>query len=103
MKARNRIELHALPFIHPATKEMPMPTTLPPHPKHRKLEPETRALMLAGISHDIRTPMTKLRLAMAMSSVPAKDAAFAASAEGYSDHPGPTTTPSRARSVSRRT
>lgn len=26
----------------------------------------TRALMLAGISHDIRTPLTKLRLAMAM-------------------------------------
>jgi two-component system, OmpR family, osmolarity sensor histidine kinase EnvZ len=45
----------------------------------------TRALMLAGISHDIRTPMTKLRLAMTMSSVPAKDAAFAAAAEGYLD------------------
>jgi two-component system, OmpR family, osmolarity sensor histidine kinase EnvZ len=45
----------------------------------------TRALMLAGISHDIRTPMTKLRLAMAMSSVPSTDAGFAVSAEGYLD------------------
>jgi len=45
----------------------------------------TRALMLAGISHDIRTPMTKLRLAMAMSSIPSKDGSFAASAEGYLD------------------
>ncbi|WP_244817176.1 ATP-binding protein [Caballeronia sp. Lep1P3] len=45
----------------------------------------TRALMLAGISHDIRTPMTKMRLALAMSAVPSTDAAFAASAEGYLD------------------
>ncbi|KMZ11379.1 Signal transduction histidine kinase [Candidatus Burkholderia humilis] len=45
----------------------------------------TRALMLADISHDIRTPMTKLRLAMTMSSVPSTGAAFASSAEGYLD------------------
>lgn len=46
----------------------------------------TRALMLAGISHDIRTPLTKLRLAMAM-SLPRGDGsdAFVASAEGYLD------------------
>ena len=30
----------------------------------------TRAVMLAGISHDIRTPLTKLRLAMAMAGEP---------------------------------
>lgn len=45
----------------------------------------TRALMLAGISHDIRTPLTKLRLAMAMSLPRGADDNFVASAEGYLD------------------
>ncbi len=43
----------------------------------------TRALMLAGVSHDIRTPLTKLRLAMAMAGA---DANLVASAENYLDH-----------------
>ncbi|QYY33312.1 HAMP domain-containing protein [Cupriavidus pinatubonensis] len=47
---------------------------------------QTRALMLAGVSHDIRTPLTKLRLAMAMSIPRGADDAFVASAEGYLDH-----------------
>lgn len=38
----------------------------------------TRALMLAGVSHDIRTPLTKMRLAMAMNAPPgASDMAWA--------------------------
>lgn len=45
----------------------------------------TRALMLAGVSHDIRTPLTKLRLAMAMSIPRGADDTFVASAEGYLD------------------
>jgi two-component system osmolarity sensor histidine kinase EnvZ len=44
----------------------------------------TRALMLAGISHDIRTPLTKLRLAMAMAGAP-RDAPFTDAAESYLD------------------
>ncbi|WP_206952474.1 ATP-binding protein [Trinickia acidisoli] len=43
----------------------------------------TRSLMLAGVSHDIRTPLTKLRLALALAIPPDKDRALAASAEGY--------------------
>jgi len=45
----------------------------------------TRALMLAGVSHDIRTPLTKLRLAMAMAIPPGGDPGFVASAEAYLD------------------
>ncbi|MDR5753138.1 MULTISPECIES: ATP-binding protein [unclassified Caballeronia] len=45
----------------------------------------TRALMLAGISHDIRTPLTKLRLAMAMAIPAGGDQTFVASSENYLD------------------
>jgi two-component system, OmpR family, osmolarity sensor histidine kinase EnvZ len=45
----------------------------------------TRALMLAGVSHDIRTPLTKLRLAMAMAIPRGADDTFVTSAEGYLD------------------
>jgi two-component system osmolarity sensor histidine kinase EnvZ len=41
--------------------------------------------MLAGISHDIRTPLTKLRLAMAMASDTNGDEAFVGAAESYLD------------------
>ncbi|TDY40419.1 two-component system osmolarity sensor histidine kinase EnvZ [Paraburkholderia rhizosphaerae] len=44
----------------------------------------TRAMMLAGISHDIRTPLTKLRLAMAMAGAP-RDDAFTHASESYLD------------------
>lgn len=47
---------------------------------------KTRALMLAGVSHDIRTPLTKLRLAMAMAMPRGTDDAFVGSVEGYLDH-----------------
>jgi two-component system osmolarity sensor histidine kinase EnvZ len=43
----------------------------------------TRSLMLAGVSHDIRTPLTKLRLALALAIPSEKDRALAASAESY--------------------
>jgi two-component system, OmpR family, osmolarity sensor histidine kinase EnvZ len=46
----------------------------------------TRALMLAGVSHDIRTPLTKLRLAIAMALPRGTNDALVASAEGYLDH-----------------
>ncbi|MFM0737265.1 ATP-binding protein [Paraburkholderia xenovorans] len=46
----------------------------------------TRALMLAGVSHDIRTPLTKLRLAMAMAVPRGANDTFFASAERYLDH-----------------
>jgi two-component system osmolarity sensor histidine kinase EnvZ len=45
----------------------------------------TRAVMLAGISHDIRTPLTKLRLAMAMAITDNGDDNFVIAAEGYLD------------------
>ncbi|MEW6341923.1 MAG: ATP-binding protein [Pseudomonadota bacterium] len=45
----------------------------------------TRAVMLAGISHDIRTPLTKLRLAMAMAITEHGDDNFVVSAEAYLD------------------
>ena len=46
----------------------------------------TRALMLAGVSHDIRTPLTKLRLAIAMALPRGTNDKLVASAEGYLDH-----------------
>ncbi|TKC87850.1 HAMP domain-containing protein [Trinickia terrae] len=46
---------------------------------------KTRAVMLAGISHDIRTPLTKLRLAMAMAPLDQGDESFTAAAESYLD------------------
>jgi two-component system osmolarity sensor histidine kinase EnvZ len=45
----------------------------------------TRALMLAGISHDIRTPLTKLRLSMAMAMPSGSDSSFVVAAESYLD------------------
>ncbi|TDY22587.1 two-component system osmolarity sensor histidine kinase EnvZ [Paraburkholderia sp. BL6665CI2N2] len=45
----------------------------------------TRALMLAGISHDIRTPLTKLRLSMAMAMPSGSDSGFVVAAESYLD------------------
>ncbi|MGF6484604.1 ATP-binding protein [Paraburkholderia sp. JPY419] len=45
----------------------------------------TRALMLAGISHDIRTPLTKLRLSMAMAIPQGADSSFVIAAESYLD------------------
>jgi two-component system, OmpR family, osmolarity sensor histidine kinase EnvZ len=45
----------------------------------------TRALMLAGISHDIRTPLTKLRLSMAMAMPDGGDSSFVVAAESYLD------------------
>ncbi|TDG26542.1 HAMP domain-containing protein [Paraburkholderia silviterrae] len=46
----------------------------------------TRALMLAGVSHDIRTPLTKLRLAIAMALPRGTNDKLVDSAEGYLDH-----------------
>ncbi|MCX4159656.1 MULTISPECIES: ATP-binding protein [Paraburkholderia] len=43
----------------------------------------TRMLMLAGISHDIRTPLTKMRLAIAMSDSANADRAFVSSTDEY--------------------
>lgn len=45
----------------------------------------TRALMLAGVSHDIRTPLTKLRLAIAMALPRGSNDALVASSESYLD------------------
>jgi two-component system osmolarity sensor histidine kinase EnvZ len=45
----------------------------------------TRALMLAGVSHDIRTPLTKLRLAIAMALPRGTNDALVASTESYLD------------------
>jgi len=45
----------------------------------------TRSLMLAGISHDIRTPLTKLRLAVAMTSPSDEHDALAVSTDHYLD------------------
>ncbi|SDD03439.1 ATP-binding protein [Paraburkholderia lycopersici] len=45
----------------------------------------TRALMLAGVSHDIRTPLTKLRLAIAMALPRGSNDALVASSGSYLD------------------
>ncbi|WP_322050539.1 ATP-binding protein [Paraburkholderia bannensis] len=45
----------------------------------------TRALMLAGVSHDIRTPLTKLRLAIAMALPRGTNDSLVASTESYLD------------------
>ncbi|NIE65796.1 ATP-binding protein [Burkholderia sp. Ax-1719] len=45
----------------------------------------TRALMLAGVSHDIRTPLTKLRLAIAMALPRGTNDGLVASTESYLD------------------
>jgi two-component system osmolarity sensor histidine kinase EnvZ len=45
----------------------------------------TRSLMLAGISHDIRTPLTKLRLAVAMTTASDEHEALAVSTDHYLD------------------
>jgi two-component system osmolarity sensor histidine kinase EnvZ len=45
----------------------------------------TRSLMLAGISHDIRTPLTKLRLAVAMTTPSDEHSALATSTDHYLD------------------
>lgn len=50
-----------------------------------KAAEDNRALMLASISHDMRTPLTKLRLAMAMSLPQGANDGFVESAEGYLD------------------
>ncbi|RQS65941.1 HAMP domain-containing protein [Burkholderia sp. Bp8963] len=48
-------------------------------------EETTRALMLAGVSHDIRTPLTKLRLAIAMALPRGSNDALVASSDAYLD------------------